>query len=497
MDLVLTIVFIVIILVLLDYHFKPKLRIPSPPRLPILGHVLSLGKKPHQIFTKWKESHGDIYSIQLLNKEFLILSGEPLYDALVTQGKEYAGRPTTYRHQILAAEMRGVIAPSISPTWRKIRGLTHQLVKRHGEGLVYEKQVTKEIIDELIQSIKDGVKEKGFCDPYHQIYMSIANGIASMFLGIKYDLDDPILLKWLEAEQIVVRHLSLGEGTELDVMPWLRYFGNKSYKRILDLKALSEEIFAAVKSTCLDESNNNLNGMAFDLFKELKCNTKNIPNFNEKDIQQILSNLVVAGTATSSASLYAFLVLMASYPKVQEAVYQEIKDILQKKKDNDQFISMTDQDDMPYLKACLLEQQRYCSIVPIGAPHMTMEDTVVDGHHIPKGVNVIFNLWGLNHDERYWDKPWEFLPERFLDASGNLLPMERFKKVMLPFGGGPRICLGQSMAMAKLFVMGAALVQEFEVSPAPGMILQYDPRTYELGLALKPQPSMLCFNQRV
>ena len=88
------------------------------------------------------------------------------------------------------------------------------------------------------------------------------------------------------------------------------------------------------------------------------------------------------------------------------------------------------------------------SIVPTVA-HLTKEDVEIDGYLIPKDTIVFSNLMRIHYDERYWEDPSAFNPERFYDKEA-----KKCKKYinLVPFGIGKRFCLGQPLAEKELFL---------------------------------------------
>lgn len=100
---------------------------------------------------------------------------------------------------------------------------------------------------------------------------------------------------------------------------------------------------------------------------------------------------------------------------------------------------------MPYTTAFLLEVQRYYTIVPVAGPRRVLFDTVIDGYTIPKESTVLVGLGELHIDPQFYDKPDEFIPERFLEEDGSVKPAEH----LLQFGYGELffflLCLGIHM----------------------------------------------------
>jgi cytochrome P450 len=126
--------------------------------------------------------------------------------------------------------------------------------------------------------------------------------------------------------------------------------------------------------------------------------------------------------------------------------------------------------------ACLQESQRYFSAVWIIA-RRAIEDDVVGGHHIRRGTTVVVPIHHIHHDPCWWPDPETFDPTRFFPPD-----RERPRSAYLPFGGGRRICIGQSFALMEMVLMAAIMSQRFTFDLAPGY-----PVDLEATLTLRPK----------
>uniref|UniRef100_A0A452YLF6 Cytochrome P450 89A2 n=1 Tax=Aegilops tauschii subsp. strangulata TaxID=200361 RepID=A0A452YLF6_AEGTS len=122
------------------------------------------------------------------------------------------------------------------------------------------------------------------------------------------------------------------------------------------------------------------------------------------------------------------------------------------------------------LKAVVLEGLRRHPPAHFVLPHKAMEDMEIDGYLIPKGATVNFMVAEMGRDEREWEKPMEFVPERFLPGGdGEGVDVAGSREIrMMPFGVGRRICAGLGVAMLHLEYFVANLVNEFEWREIPG-----------------------------
>src|SRR6185503_16403167 len=94
------------------------------------------------------------------------------------------------------------------------------------------------------------------------------------------------------------------------------------------------------------------------------------------------------------------------------------------------------------------------------------EDVTIGGHLLPAGTNVLMSQWVVQRDPRWFADPLKFDPDRWADGLANRLP----KYAYFPFGGGPRVCIGNTFAMFEATLVLAMMSQRFTlelVTPGP------------------------------
>lgn len=189
---------------------------------------------------------------------------------------------------------------------------------------------------------------------------------------------------------------------------------------------------------------------------------------------------------------------MADYPDVQSKIIQEIYSQINTKNDSSTSITLSDRDHMPYTSAVLLELQRFGSFLPLNLPHKTMKDITIQGVSLPKNTSLITNLWDVHHDEEFWDEPFKFRPERFIDEeTGDLVPSSHSnRKRLFVFSAGPRVCIGQQLAMSRLFIVVTHLLKHFKIEKPGSSEVMSDPRSFDFGLVLTPKRQKLRFVNR-
>eukprot|EP00093_Oithona_nana_P005061 05061.XXX_189702_191147_1 [CDS] Oithona nana genome sequencing. len=173
----------------------------------------------------------------------------------------------------------------------------------------------------------------------------------------------------------------------------------------------------------------------------------------------------IAGYETTSNTLSTLCYNLAKNPEVQEKVYEEISRVTE---ENDGLINHETTNQMPYLEATIEEDLRIHPPV-LSLDRECSKDTKIGDLMIKKGVNVLFPIWALHHSEDFFQDPKEFRPERFLKET-----KEDFHPyAYLPFGGGPRKCIGLRFAMIEMKLALAKLLQKYRIVAVPETKLDF------------------------
>jgi cytochrome P450 len=114
---------------------------------------------------------------------------------------------------------------------------------------------------------------------------------------------------------------------------------------------------------------------------------------------------------------------------------------------------------LSYTKAALYETLRLYppSTALIRQP---LEDVVIGGQAISKGTTIILGMYATHRDEKLWERPNEFYPERFVNPE---METERHKYAFFPFGGGLHNCIGRHFAELEMMMIIVTLLRDFTV----------------------------------
>jgi cytochrome P450 len=195
--------------------------------------------------------------------------------------------------------------------------------------------------------------------------------------------------------------------------------------------------------------------------------------FTDEDLRWELLTLLFAGFETTAAALAWTLQLLIRNPEALARMRTEV-DALPAGP-----IGAEHVDHLEYVRACFDEGQRIQA--NIANFRFATRDDVIGGYHVPAGATVVMPMYGLHFDPRFWKRPEEFRPERFLEDEIN-------PHAFIPFGAGPRKCIGVRLAYLEGLLALAEIVRSYELELQPGWSPERD---YRLGVWLKSVPVRL------
>ncbi|CAH1266085.1 CYP2D6 [Branchiostoma lanceolatum] len=182
--------------------------------------------------------------------------------------------------------------------------------------------------------------------------------------------------------------------------------------------------------------------------------------FTEEQHVEMVRQLFLAGTDTTATTLHWAVLFMILHPDIQQKVQQEIDSVL----GPNQVPSMEHRSQMPYTEATLSEITRMAATAPLAPFHSTSSDVFFRGYRIPEATAVVVNIWSVLYDPQLWPEPYKFDPTRFLDDSGKFTRREE----IIMFSMGRRLCPGERLAKAELFLIFSLLLQRFTFKPPEG-----------------------------
>jgi cytochrome P450 len=179
----------------------------------------------------------------------------------------------------------------------------------------------------------------------------------------------------------------------------------------------------------------------------------------EDEIRDQLMTIFLAGHETTATALAWAAWALAADQDLAARVAGEVDAVL-----GPRTPALADLARLPLLAALVKETLRRYPPVPGVLMRRAIEDVRIGEWLVPKGSLVTLPFFVAQGDARWFAQPKRFDPERFLGDAARELPRGAY----IPFGAGPRVCIGNSFASMEMALVLAMLVQRFSLAPAPG-----------------------------
>jgi cytochrome P450 len=185
---------------------------------------------------------------------------------------------------------------------------------------------------------------------------------------------------------------------------------------------------------------------------------------SDAQLRDEVLTLLFAGHDTTASGLSWAWYLLARHPQVQEALHDESAAHLAGR--------APEAEDLPHLPLATAVFQEALRLYPPapGLARRAVEPDEIQGRPVPAKAIVMPSQWVIHRHPDYWDEPDRFRPERFLPGHDR----ERPKFAYFPFGGGPRVCIGNTFALTEGALVLAGLSQRFTFRPADDREVELD-----------------------
>ncbi|TGK06989.1 cytochrome P450 [Leptospira semungkisensis] len=261
----------------------------------------------------------------------------------------------------------------------------------------------------------------------------------------------------IEASLKVALEITTKRITRLFPMPfsWPTPENRKLRKALKDMHSVVEELIAERKKN----PSNDLISMLLEVKDEETGET-----MSETQVRDEAITLLLAGHETTANALSWAFYLLSQHPDVWEKVRNEAVNVL-----GDRTPGLEDIQKLAFTRKVVDETLRMYPPAWV-IERTAMGDDVVGGYDLPRGTNVSICIFNIHRDPEFWEKPNEFDPDRFDEDRS----ADRPKYAYIPFGGGPRICIGNIFALteATLVIALIAKAYKFELVPKHPVVME-------------------------
>ncbi|KAL5717942.1 hypothetical protein ACHQM5_010891 [Ranunculus cassubicifolius] len=416
---------------------------PSPPKFPIIGHIHHLGALPHRSLQALSTKYGPLMLLQLGQTPTLVVqSAEMAKQISKTNDIIFANRPITTASKAFLYGCKDIAFAPYGDYWRQMRKIC-VLDLLSAKRVQSFRFIREEEIGNMVNKIKKSCSEKKEVNLSDMIITVTNNVISRVALSKSLEIESG---KTVYAKTIEELMELFGRFSVEDMFPslgWIdvltsldRKMKNTSRAMHLFLDEVIEEHLMARK-----DGDRHVDCRDFvDILLDCEQDSTLGVEFTRENLKGVLLNMFVAGTDTTYTTLEWIMAELVNHPDVMKQLQEEIRSVVgtKSKVEEHEIIHMD------YLNCVIKETLRLHAPIPFLLPRLSSESTTIDGYNIPAKTRVIINVWAIARDPKIWDKPEDFIPERFVN---NSIDYRGLDFAFIPFGAGRRICPGISFGI--------------------------------------------------
>ena len=405
------------------------------------GNLAEMRRDPLGFYRSCAREHGDLVAFRLGHKRFLLVSDpEMITDVLATNNDAYRKIYLLRMNRLLFGD--GLLT-SEGEIWRRQRRLAQPAF--HHQRLAGYSQVMAIETERILSTWRNGETRDVHVD-LMDLTLRIA-GRALFGADVAPDVGTVAEALRVALERHVIRMESLLPLPERFPTP-----GSLRLQRAVG--RLDRIIYRIIEQRRSGGSRqSDLLGMLLAARDEVDGT-----GMTDRQLRDEALTLLLAGHETTAIALTWTLYLLSRHPQVEATLAAESAEVLRGRAP-----AMDDLPRLAFTRRVVTESLRlYPPAWAFGRE--AIRDTRLGDHRVTAGTSVVISPWVLHRDPRYFSEPETFDPSRWAGGLSKRLPAFAY----VPFGGGPRRCIGSEFAMTEAVLLLAMITQRFHLALSPG-----------------------------
>jgi len=414
--------------------------VPQVSRLESFLDSSQMVENPISVFEKYRKEHGPTFMFYFGGTRRTLVTTDPEIIQHVLKDNQNNYNKSDIQVKRMAEFQGQGLLNSHGEYWLKQRrllskGFTHSHLTKL---LPIQTDVLN---DFMIAFEKHAIK--GSIDIHHEMVKFTLRSIGKSLFGNGMKDDD---IDMLGATISNIQEFMVKQIVQPYLIPWFRISGETDKFQKIRIEA-DQLIMAYVDQRRKEESKY---ADMLQILLEIPYNTGELMTDDQVMIETL--QLLVAGNETSSNVLSWTFYLLAKHPEYINKIREEIEVVFGKEKIDyaglhklDLTVNVLDEAMRLYPPFWMIDR-------------VALNDDDINGIHISKDTMVVPYIYGVHHNAAIWNNPENFDPSRFDKINkGN-----RHSFAHIPFGGGPRVCIGQNMAMMQILLVLMTVVRKYD-----------------------------------
>ncbi|KAM6584203.1 hypothetical protein CsatB_011205 [Cannabis sativa] len=429
---------------------------PGPKPLPVIGNLHQLGDKPHKSLSEFAKLHGPLMSLKLGQVTTIVVSSSAVAKQVLQTHDQYlSSRTIPDAFYVHGHDSNGLPWIPVSDLWRSLRKICNTQLFAV-KVLDTNQKLRRRKVNDLVEEVKKSSLSGAAVDIGSVAFTTSLNLLSNTIFSI--DLADMESELARDFKEITWNIMKEGGAPNLsDYFPLLKKIDPLGIRR--RMKIHFSRIFQLIEGIINQRlkqrecSDSVKNADVLDTLLDIMEGNNN--QINRHQILHLLLALFVAGTETTAAALQWAMAALLRNPEILSKARAELDQVVGKGNP----VEESDVSRLPYLQAVIKETLRLYASGAFLLPRKAERDVEINGFTIPKGAQILVNIWAISRDKETWDEPELFKPERFI---GSEVDVKGRNFELIPFGGGRRICPGLPLAMRMLPLTLGTLIHSFE-----------------------------------
>ena len=422
--------------------------VPSAaPRVPgrlLTGVMPEFTRDSLAFVLKVAREYGDVARARFLYIDAYFVSHPDLIERVLVADNRHFIKPRSFRTPFFARIVGQGLLTSEGDFWRRQRRLAQPAFHRDRIN-AYAAEMTSST-EELIAGWRDG-ETRDLHEDMQRLTMEIVT--RTLFSAEITDRDAEAI--W-EALAEIARPFS-----RQATLKWIadNRLPTRAHRRFFrQVARLDEVVFRIIAARRADADDRG------DLLSMLlAARDEDGRGMDDRQLRDEVMTLFLAGQETTALALTWAWHLLAAHPEAENALHAELDEVL----DGGRAARFDDLPRLRFAEAVVKESMR---LYPPawGVGREAARECEVGGYRIPRGAQVFMMTYAVHRDPRFFREPERFRPERWTNGEADSLP----KFAYFPFGGGPRLCIGNSFAMIETVIALSTIARRFSFRHAPG-----------------------------
>ncbi|HIA05763.1 MAG TPA: cytochrome P450 [Flavobacteriales bacterium] len=414
---------------------------PSPPGHKLFGHITGFAKDPLNYMMKISREHGGILYSRVINYKIVLIS-KPEYVKYILQENNRNYTKTSGYKPLKLLLGKGLIT-SEGDLWLKQRRLFQPAFNR--ESIMNYTKIVGECVDDLLLEWNNIDPDSKLLNVSHEMMKNTMVIVGRTLFSSDLSKDTALVWEWmtyaLEYVNNRTKTYPFNFSSKIPLPKNIRFtkavasLDNMLYRKI-DERRKEKGDFTDLLSMMMSAKDEETG-----------------KGMSDGQLRDEIMTIFLAGHETTANALTWTWYLLSQHQEIEEKLHRELDEILK-----GEIPSYQNLGNLRYTAQVVQESMRlYPPVWMIG--RRTINEDQIGQYHIPKGVDVAISPYVLHHHSEYWDQPEVFDPDRF--SSENI--KKQIPYSYIPFGGGPRLCIGENFAMMEMILIVAKVAQKYKL----------------------------------